>query len=135
MTQSNTTPPAADAAPPANPAEPVVSSIDEFIAFLRQCRRGDLVRDLADATTDVVQRVRETGRAGTLKFTMKFSPESDGEMVQIEDDISVTMPKAKKGKSMFFTTEDGSLSRTDPNQLELKLRDVKSPEFREVKAD
>lgn len=128
--KSHSAPPSSEAAPAAP-----VSSTDEFIAFLRQCRRGDTLRDLSEACQEVVQRVRETGRAGTLAFTLKFSPESDGEMVQIEDDIAVKMPKAKKGKSMFFTTDDGGLSRTDPNQMELSLREVVGPDVREVGHD
>lgn len=111
------------------------STAADAAAFIQQLRRGDFARELAESAAEAVKKVRDTGRPATIAISLKFTPESEGEMVHITDDINLKIPKAKKGKSVFFTTEEGGLSRTDPGQAEFTFRSVEVGETREVVDD
>lgn len=58
----------------------------------------------------------------TLKLTVK-SVGTDGmgrtNQVEIEHDAKATKPKRQSGKSFFFTTPEGSLTRKDQRQQEI----------------
>lgn len=116
----------------AKPGEAAKASTDDFLVFLRQVRKGGLAAEIAEACADAVIAVRHTGKPASVKLDLKFQPDDDGERVVVVDDVKMTIPKAKKGKSLFYTTEDGGLTRTDPNQMEFKLREIAAdPEERD----
>ena len=98
-----------------------------FAAFIQQQRKGGLHGELTDALADLIQAVAETGKAGSLSLTVKVTPNKDGATVTVNDKIKLTIPEPEKGSSMFFYDEHGNLTRNNPAQAELPLRDASAP--------
>lgn len=97
-------------------------SIDNtFAVTLGQLARGRVLAELGDAQRKAILAVRETGRKAKLTLTLTFDPvkNAEGEQVDIIDDIRVSTPKPTRRASIFFTEDDGGLSRTNPLQREL----------------
>lgn len=92
-----------------------------FTDTLSDIRNGDVIAELTEQLRDVVMRVRETGRPGSLTLTLKVKNASKGAgaALVIEDDIKVKLPAAEKGSSFLFATDDGQLQRNDPRQPRL----------------
>lgn len=92
-----------------------------FTDILSDIRNGDVIGELTEQLREVVQRVRETGKAGTLTLTLKVKNASKGAggALILEDDIKVKLPMSDKGTTVLFATEDGQLQRNDPRQPRL----------------
>lgn len=72
---------------------------------------------------DVVRAARSSQKKAAL--TIKLSIEPDGRQFIIKADIKPTIPTMAPGVSMFYATEEGELSKSDPAQL--PLRHVERP--------
>ncbi len=87
---------------------------------LPEVRNGHLVRELSEQIREVYKKVEETRLGGKINLTLTFKPLQGSENgVVIMDDLKVTMPKKKAGETIFYGDKEGSLTRNDPNQLEL----------------
>jgi hypothetical protein len=93
----------------------------EFAAFLVQTNKGRTHDELSARFAELVRAVRETGKTGVLQLRIEVKPVkgTDGEQVVITDSITAKTPQLDRPASMFFTTDDGGLSRNDPKQAEL----------------
>ena len=70
----------------------------------------------------------EHRRPGKLTLVIKIAPQGDGDVVVLTDDVEIKAPKTTATGSVFYTTDDGLLSREDPNQKEMALGLVSKPE-------
>lgn len=95
-----------------------------FAAFLTEHRGGLLHGELSDALKEVVLAAVETGKKGSLQVQITIEPNADGATVTISDKIAVKLPEAERGAAIFFFDAEGNLSRRDPRQMELPLRDA-----------
>ena len=96
-----------------------------FAATLQEIRKGELVVELADLMRGLVAGVIEVGKPGTLTLTIKVKPAARrDEAVIVEDDVVVKQPRPDRPASIFFASAEGDLSRHNPNQPELPLRQV-----------
>jgi hypothetical protein len=107
-----------------------------FAEFLQQQRRGLLHGELSDGLHDLLQAVKDTGKAGSLTFQIKVKPAAKGnaEQVLISDLVSVKKPAVERPESIFFLDDNGNLTRQDPRQQELPLKVVERAEPTEAKA-
>ena len=108
-----------------------------FMRTLADIRTGSAAGEASDALQKLITAVRATGKGGTLTVKLKIKPATTGDcaMVTIEDDVEVKLPKPNRAQSLMYTTEDGSLTRQDPRQMEIPLRIVEDKkEIREVPA-
>jgi len=99
---------------------------NSFQTTIQEHRSGDALSELSDALQEITRAVRNTGKPGTLKLTLKITPASkgSGRAVIVSDDISIKLPQLDNESSIFFATDDGALSRNDPDQRTLKLEVV-----------
>ena len=89
-----------------------------FADWLREQNKGRSHDELSEALHELVARVRDTGKKGTLTFTVSVAPlKDDVDVLVVTDDISLKTPRHDRKASMFYPDENGNLSRTDPNQL------------------
>lgn len=96
-----------------------------FTQFIAEQRRGALHTELSDQLAELVHACLETGKKGKLALTISVAPIKDADgTVSITDDVKLTAPKPDAKPSIFFTDEQGNLSRQDPRQVELPLREV-----------
>jgi hypothetical protein len=99
---------------------------------LKSLRYGSLDAELGEKLHELVQRVDNTQRVGSLTLTLKVKPGGQGRL-EILDDIKVTMPKEEKGSSIMFVMPSGNLARTDPRQMEIEGLKRVDPETGEIR--
>jgi hypothetical protein len=103
-----------------------------FAAWLTEQRNGGLHGEVSDAFAELVQAVNEHEKTGKLTLTVTVTPNGDGSIF-IGDDLKITEPKPDKPKALFFTDDRGNVTRRDPRQAELPLRDASaSKQIREA---
>ena len=86
-----------------------------FLGFLQSFRRGELIREADDQLEELIRAVRDTGGKGEIVLKLPFKINDAG---QIECLPAVTMKKPRRpmGTGIYFATEDGQLTRRDPDQ-------------------
>lgn len=89
-----------------------------FSDVLADMGRGQTAEELTSRLSEVVQAVSETGKVGGLTLNVKVKPNGDGSVI-ITDEIKSKVPEGTRPDTLFFTTSDGSLLRTDPKQEEM----------------
>lgn len=98
-----------------------------FTDVIGEIDRGRLFDELTERLAEVVDGVRLTQKAGELTLKLKISPNGE-DAVAIADEVKVKLPEPNKPKSLFFIGKGNALSRRDPRQQDLPLRDVSGPE-------
>lgn len=95
-----------------------------FAQWLIEQRGGVLHAEASEALADVVAAVMEHGKSGSLTLSVKVARNKDGVTVTVSDDLKVKVPQGDRGAAIFFTDDHGNLSRNNPRQPELPLREV-----------
>ena len=102
-----------------------------FAATLQDLDKGRLHAELTDALSEVVASVMQQGKAGKLTLTLTVKPAARrADMVVIGASVGKKLPEPDRPESLFYATDDGGLSRRDPNQADLPgvLRPLDSAE-------
>lgn len=99
-----------------------------FAAFVQEQRNGGLHGELSDKLAALVLAALEHGKAGALQLTIKVKPNADGITVTVTDAVKATLPEGDRGAAIYFVDEEGNLSRRNPAQIELPLREVERAE-------
>lgn len=102
----------------------LVSATKPFGQFLLEQRNGGLHGELSDALRELVEAVAQHGKAGSLTLTVKVSPTKSFGQFEVVDEVKAKLPEPERGGSLFFADDRGNLSRTNPHQPELPLREV-----------
>lgn len=104
------------------PDTPMPTGADA-LAVIAQLRRGQTATDLSEALLELVAAVRETGKKGTLTLKLTVAPHAKGDdvILTLTDDVTLKTPRAERGSSIFYATDDNGLVRNDPRQGELRL--------------
>lgn len=88
---------------------------------LPEIRNGHFVKELSAHLREVYKKVEETRLGGKITITLALKPlQGSDNGVVIMDDMKVAMPKKKAGETIFYGDKEGSLTRNDPNQMELQ---------------
>jgi hypothetical protein len=98
-----------------------------FAVFLQELRDGRAHSELSGQLAELITKVKETGKGGSLTFKVKIKPSTraaDVERVTISDAITVDLPQLEHGDDVFWITDDNDLSRSHPRQGSLELRDA-----------
>lgn len=117
---------------PDDPTEPDAPAID-FAAFVETHADGDTNRALSERFSSVIAAVKETRAKGDM--TIKISLNPDGESrAKVDVSCKLTLPQPAIGGDLYHFFGDTSLSKEDPRQLKINLRDLgerKPTEMRE----
>ena len=105
-------------------------AIRPFSDFLRDQNRGRTHDELSDGLNDLVAKVKDTGKKGTLTLTVSVEPMKGNEdALLVHDEIKLKLPEHDRGSSIFFADDDHNLRRDDPNQPAFEfLTEVKAPD-------
>lgn len=100
--------------------------IRPFASWLQEQAGGKSHDELGEALYDLVQRVKDTGKKGTVTYTIEVGPmKGDKDVLVIADAIKLRLPEHDRKASLFYTDKVGNLTRQDPNQLSFEsLREV-----------
>lgn len=94
-----------------------------FADFLLDHRQGRTHTDLSEALVELVEAVQETGKKGSLSLTLTVKPEGSRQVL-VTDKVAVKAPEGERDASFFFIDDDANLTRDNPTQPHLPLREV-----------
>jgi hypothetical protein len=119
------TTPAAGASEAAE-SHPESPQVRPFAAVLQEHRNGGLHSELSERLAEVVSAVRQLGKPGAVTVTLTLKPaDGQGNAVVVTDEIKTKVPQPERPSGLFFADDHGNLSRRDPRQPELPLRQVR----------
>lgn len=103
--------------------------IRPFADWLREQSSGNSHDELSEALHALIAKVRDTGKKGSIKYTVRVGPlKGDIDVLVVEDEITINLPEHDRKASMFYPDKHGNLRRTDPRQLDFEsLREVPPP--------
>ncbi|PTX48707.1 hypothetical protein IQ03_02207 [Gemmobacter caeni] len=90
-----------------------------FLEFLQTFRRGELLAAGDGRLTELMEAIRETGQGGSLTLKFNFKVNKAGQL-EITPDLSIKRPQRAIGTGIYYATDDGRLTRRDPNQLDIE---------------
>ena len=89
--------------------------IRPFNQILAELGEGSTVVELSQAMWDLLQRVQDTGKAGSVSLTINVALNGVGR-VEVKDEVKVRLPEYARPATSFFIDNTGNASRRDPNQ-------------------
>lgn len=92
----------------------------DFQDVLTDLDDGEVHRQLTELWPQVVRAVRETNKVGAMTLTLTAKLER-GTMVVVVPKVTTKMPAPATGPTLFYTDEEGNLTRNDPKQQTLKV--------------
>lgn len=95
-----------------------------FAMFVQEQRGGALHAELSEALAELVAACLEHDKSGTLTLKINVAPTKAAGTVQVSDDVTLKAPQGSRGAALFFTDSSGNLSRRNPAQPELPLREI-----------
>lgn len=114
--------------------EQVVGQAKPFAAWLQEQRNGALHTELSEALAEVAAAALEHNKPGKVTLTISVKPAAVGQpTVFVADEVKTVIPQAEKPTSLFFADGRGNLTRRDPRQAELPLRDVSAPDAKPLR--
>ncbi|MFO1156642.1 MAG: hypothetical protein U1E43_07695 [Rhodospirillales bacterium] len=107
-----------------------------FATFLGAVEDGRLADDLTEAlaaiVADLADHARELGGRPSARLAITLDFKLDRELVEVSAELKTTLPKRPRGRSVFWPTPDNHLSRHNPRQHKLPLRDVSLDQSQEI---
>ena len=92
-------------------------AIKQALDVLRELEDGKVLNDLSVDLNELIRQVRHCNKAGSINLQIKINPvNNDTHNVTAEAVIKVNAPKLARRSTLFFTTPECNLSRTDPAQ-------------------
>jgi len=105
-------------------------ALRSFPQFLTELEDGQLGNDLIKQVQEIVAAMNDAAMNGrgksSAKLAIKVNFKLEGGVIEVAADYTATLPKAPRGRSIFWATPENNLSRRDPRQSTLALRDVTS---------
>ncbi|HET7386884.1 MAG TPA: hypothetical protein VFJ19_09515 [Nocardioidaceae bacterium] len=98
-----------------------------FSAWLTEQSGGRTHDELSDGLHDLIARVQDTGKKGSISLIVHVEPAKDTVALIVHDEIKLKLPEHDRKASLFFIDATGNLTRHDPRQMTLPLRDVSAP--------
>ncbi|SEN94942.1 hypothetical protein SAMN04488103_109165 [Gemmobacter aquatilis] len=90
-----------------------------FLEFLQTFRRGELLNEGDQKLTELMEAIRDTGGNGSLTLKINFKVNKAGQL-EATPDLTVKKPARALGTGIYFATDDGRLTRRDPNQMDIE---------------
>ncbi len=89
-----------------------------FTEVLAELGEGTTLSELSEAFYDVIQRVQETAKAGSVTLHLAIAFDGQGRLV-VKDEVKQKLPEFSRPETRFFVDKTGNASRRDPNQPEI----------------
>ena len=90
-----------------------------FLEFLQGFRRGELIRQGNDELERVICAMKETGGDGEITLKMPFKLNKAGQ-IECQPKLTAKVPRQQMGVGIYFLSDEGKLSRRDPNQYDIE---------------
>ena len=86
-----------------------------FLTSLGELNEGITAADLDRELRELVCKVRETGKKGSMSFTLNIEPRG-ADTVVVSAEVKSKPPEDEKFKSIFYVADSGELLREHPKQ-------------------
>ncbi|MEI4470952.1 hypothetical protein [Frigidibacter sp. MR17.24] len=86
-----------------------------FLEFIQTFRRGELLAEGDKILNEMIDAIRETGGNGSITIKLPFKVNKAGQ-IECDPAFTVTKPRRPLGTGIYYATDDGRLTRRDPNQ-------------------
>lgn len=86
-----------------------------FTEVLAELGEGSTLAEISEAFWDVIQRVQETAKAGSVTLHLAIGFDGQGRLV-VKDEVKQKLPEFSRPETRFFIDKEGNASRRDPNQ-------------------
>lgn len=96
-----------------------------FSEIIAEVDSGALLDKLSDALSDVSKGVLETGKVGSLDLNIKVKLNKKNQ-VYFSATVRNKIPEEGIAEAVFFVSENGDLTRHDPEQADLFAGGLKS---------
>lgn len=109
------------------PSDDVI--IRPFGDWLAEQAKGRTHAELGEGLHDLIARVQDTGKKGTITLTVTVQPmKQDASLLVVSDEIKLKLPEYDRPSGVFYADENGNLTRDNPDQLSFEsLREVPPP--------
>lgn len=89
-----------------------------FLEFMQTFRRGELIAASDDMLRELIAAVQDTGGSGTLTIKLPFKMNKAGQ-IECVPVVEAKKPQRPMGTGIYYATDDGALTRRDPNQMDM----------------
>lgn len=103
---------------PAEPETPVML----FSELIESHSNGDIDRFLSEKLSEVIAAVKETQKGGKIVVELSIKPEAAYAKVDVT--CKTTIPQPPLPGAIYYFRGDTALSKEDPRQLMINLRDL-----------
>ncbi len=90
-----------------------------FLELIQSFRRGELLAEGDAKLAELVEAMQRVGAGGDLTVRLKFKMNKAGQF-ECTPDITIKKPARALGVGIFFASDDGQLTRRDPNQMDIE---------------
>lgn len=96
----------------------------DFITMLVEMQGGETAMAINAKLAELMTAIKATAGSGKLTVEITIKPSKLGmggvvQMVESTADVKIKKPELGLGSSIFFLTEEGTLSRQDPRQEQM----------------
>ncbi len=89
-----------------------------FLEFLQSFRRGELLDHGNEKLHEVINAVAMYGSKGSITIVLPFEVNKAGQ-IECAPSISAKLPVKPMGTGIYYATDEGTLCRRDPRQLDM----------------
>jgi hypothetical protein len=101
--------------------------VADILSTICELNRGNFAIECGRKLQELSDAIIDTGGKGRLVITLDVTPSGlkKGRINQFEvrPEVKITKPQHDQGSSIFFVTPDGKLTRDDPDQMDLELKE------------
>lgn len=90
-----------------------------FLELIQSFRRGELLTEGDAKLNELVEAIQRTGAGGDLTLKLKVKVNKAGQL-EIVPELTIKMPTRALGTGIYFASDDGRLTRRDPNQMDIE---------------
>jgi hypothetical protein len=91
-----------------------------FSEFIHKAQRGTVEARLGEKLRDVVKGIRDTKKPGSVTLTIGMEPvKGDVNTLAVNFTIKAKVPEATPDSSVYFSADDGALTRDNPRQRDM----------------
>lgn len=104
----------------------------QVMCLLDTMEDGRFRETIEEAFADLIKGLRRhqqnAGGKAKGQITIKIDHLFDGKHVVVKGEVATRLPKPVRGESFYYATRDNGLSRQDPAQMALPLKDATTQE-------
>lgn len=92
---------------------------ETVVTVLGRADHGQLLDDANDLLSQITKAVKETGGKGKLTISIEVRTVKKTDALELSANVKADLPLPTRSSELYFSNEDGRVSRKDPRQPDL----------------